>query len=179
MLTKYCHICKKKFSVFPSTSFQRFCSLKCMGKYRSLTYVGKHHPMWRRITKNCVICSKQFVCKRAYRTTRKTCSRSCVKIYFRNIFLREKSCRWKGGRKVRKRGYISVLCPSHPYANDGYILEHRIIMEKKLKRILKPTEVVHHINGNKHDNRIENLQLFASNSAHITHHFILKRPAKS
>ena len=73
---------------------------------------------------------------------------------------------WKGGRKI-SYGYIYVKCPDHPGANSlGYIREHRLVMEKGIGRILKPTEHVHHINGNKTDNRLENLMLFSSNREH-------------
>jgi hypothetical protein len=53
--------------------------------------------------------------------------------------------------------------PSHPEAQaDGYVPEHRIIMERKLGRYLLQDETVHHINGVRHDNRPENLELWAS-----------------
>ena len=49
---------------------------------------------------------------------------------------------------------------NHPMANNnGVILEHRLVMAKYLKRMLKSTEIVHHINNNPRDNRIENLML--------------------
>lgn len=69
------------------------------------------------------------------------------------------SPKWRGGR-TNKEGYILVYARGHPYASkSGYVLEHRLVMEKKLGRYLLPWEKVHHINGIKDDNRSENLQL--------------------
>jgi hypothetical protein len=66
---------------------------------------------------------------------------------------------WKGGR-MKARRYIKALVRGHPYADkNGYVFEHRLVMEKQIKRYLLPGEVVHHINGIKTDNRIENLRL--------------------
>lgn len=75
-----------------------------------------------------------------------------------------------GSRLVRGDGYVIVRCPEHPHAmpND-YVLEHRLVMEQHLGRYLTPDEVVHHKNGDRADNRIENLEL-TSNSAHMTGH---------
>ena len=52
---------------------------------------------------------------------------------------------------------------------DGLIDEHRLVMEQYLGRKLRPDEVVHHINGNKQDNRIENLEVM-TNSEHARLH---------
>lgn len=65
-----------------------------------------------------------------------------------------------GHRKKINSGYIKVYIPTHPFADDeGYVLEHRLVIEKQIGRYLKKDEVVHHINHIKDDNRIENLAL--------------------
>jgi len=71
---------------------------------------------------------------------------------------------WKGGRHINQGGYVEVLLdPSDPMApmrnRMGYVAEHRLVVARRLGRPLKSNETVHHINGNKQDNRLENLQL--------------------
>ncbi len=80
--------------------------------------------------------------------------------------------KWRGGRVLHEKGYIYIYSPYHPNKGvRGYVLEHRLIIEKNLGRFLKKTEVVHHKNAIKNDNRIENLQLFSSSSEHGKHEY--------
>tara|TARA_Y100000310_G_scaffold345442_1_gene465062 strand:+ start:3977 stop:4369 length:393 start_codon:yes stop_codon:yes gene_type:complete len=69
--------------------------------------------------------------------------------------------RWKGGRYKNKGGYINIHSPSHPACiSSKYVLEHRLVMEEHLGRYLTRDEHIHHINGIKDDNRLENLELW-------------------
>ena len=69
---------------------------------------------------------------------------------------------WKG-RHVDNQGYVQIYDPSHPNSiKGGYISEHKKVMSESLRRPLKKNEQVHHRNGIKEDNRIENLELWVS-----------------
>lgn len=74
------------------------------------------------------------------------------------------------GRKRTKHGYILLCIKNHPNSDgNGYIFEHRVMMEIYLGRFLKKDEIVHHLNEIKHDNRIENLKVMTT-SDHTTFH---------
>ncbi len=84
---------------------------------------------------------------------------------------------WQGGRYKTPQGYILILKPRHPFCNiQGYIKEHRLVMEKYLGRYLRPEEIVHHINGKKDDNRIKNIILFKNKSTHTKFHHPIGSP---
>ena len=68
----------------------------------------------------------------------------------------------------KENGYIMRRVNNHPKQNKrGYVAEHRLVYEKYLGRFLDSKEVIHHINGNREDNRLENLQLSIENGEHI------------
>ncbi len=78
---------------------------------------------------------------------------------------------WKGGRTRGGKGYTYIFNPDHPKATRrGYVMEHRLVMEKKLGRYLTDNEVVHHKNGIIDDNKIENLEV-CTRKQHFQHHF--------
>lgn len=119
----------------PSVPEQRFCSRKCFANSRRIS------DHW------CQRCGEQI--ERPTYEGQKFCS---VK------------CRGNpvGTRKPSGGGYVRIkVQPGHPYAySSDYVLEHRYMIEQSLGRHLEPHERVHHRNGNRSDNRIENLELW-------------------
>ena len=71
----------------------------------------------------------------------------------------ENSPSWKGGKIYHRKGYVMRKIPNHP-RNSGYVFEHILVMEEFLGRPLEKGENIHHINGIRDDNRIENLELW-------------------
>lgn len=72
-------------------------------------------------------------------------------------------------------GYARVYYPTHPKSHkDGFICVHILQAEKILGRYLSDEEVVHHIDGNKHNNAVANLMVFASSEMHLRYHMSLK-----
>lgn len=85
--------------------------------------------------------------------------------------------KWKGGRNITTEGYIRIYAADHPYADkNNSVFEHRLVMESHLGRYLEPSEIVHHINGVKTDNRIENLEVMTQSEHARAHHTGTKRP---
>lgn len=132
---------------------------------RSLTNSGSR-------TQSCFYCRKDFLPK-SHRK-QKYCSIKCASK--------------AQVRKHRKFGHLFhrrdisgnlrkfIYLPGHPCSARGIIIYARWVMEKKMRRFLKPTEIVHHINRNTLDDRIENLRVFVSRS---THQFVHTAPGKA
>lgn len=90
----------------------------------------------------------------------------------RSIVRKGSKCpNWKGGNKKNYKGYILRLEPNHHRADvGGYVMEHIYIFEKYTGISIPDNCVIHHLNGNKSDNRIENLCLMERGAHTIYHH---------
>lgn len=110
-------------------------------------------PICRSLKKRhqCVACGK-MVWKNS------TLCLSCLGLKNRG----EYNVNWTGGKHLTSQGYIVILQRDHPRAksNGGYVFEHILKMEEKIGRYLEKGENIHHINGLRNDNRIENLELW-------------------
>jgi len=128
---------------------------------------GQPWPRTRAYVKVCRQCGRRFLSNIFHQKRQGSCSRTCGMRAFHKehpqIRAREKSTRWAGGTLVNRSGYVMELAPDHP-SLDGtqrrYVLQHRLVMESVLGRLLARNEYVHHKNGDRADNRPENLELW-------------------
>jgi hypothetical protein len=88
---------------------------------------------------------------------------------------RKYKCR---GWYIDTYGYKRIKKWDHPFHDkQGYVCEHRLVMEKYLDKYLPLKDQIHHINGIKTDNRIENLEILSA-SDHRTKHNLENNPFK-
>lgn len=124
-----CLNCNKDIYYLPSISKGKYCSTVC-------------HSLHKSQATNCITCGKEFRFPKARLRQAKNvlcCSKDCY----------DKSHSY---RSITKDGYVLLLKPKR-------IFEHRHVMESYLGRKLKKFEQVHHKNGIKNDNSIDNLEV--------------------
>lgn len=158
MVTCTCQRCGKTFERYPSQVKQggTFCSRECQ-KFKTGVY------------RKCEVCGTDFYMpkSRAAHDAGRFCSRKCKGRWMSDsgCFTGERNPSWKGGRFIEAtNGYVYVR------REGRYVGEHRIVMEQHLGRRLLSEEYVHHLNGDRTDNRIENLDV-ASVSEHFHKHW--------
>lgn len=142
MRNQTCEWCGQSYTVCPSRNGRnRYCSRQCA--YQALT----------KPRGDCKECGGPIKPTPSNHDA-KFCSRICAN---RSTSKRRKTTKY---RQKTSKGYVIVRMPSHPCASKGgYVMEHRLVVEANIGRHLSKDEVVHHINGKKDDNRIENLEL--------------------
>jgi len=158
---KECLDCNILLSTNPKAKRCRSCAQKHRFIKENCPMFGKQHTVEAK--------KKQSLCKLGIKNptkrldVRKKLSKNHADVSGK------KHPQFKG--KILNRGYVYIYSPNHPFkTTNNIVLEHRLIMEKHLGRYLHPTEVVHHKNEIRTDNRLNNLQLFDSNNSHILFH---------
>ena len=148
-----CGFCDKEIEIPQSRAKEKnrniYCSKECSNKKKNFR---KHNveKQYIKICNNCGIKYKSF--RKSTKTGYNFCSQKCSIEFLRG----KKHPEWNGGKTKNAQGYIVIYLDSKKYKP-----KHRLVMEKYLGRELKSSEIVHHINNIKTDNRIENLQLMS------------------
>ncbi|MFY8160238.1 MAG: HNH endonuclease signature motif containing protein [Candidatus Kapaibacteriota bacterium] len=158
-----CHNCNKEFISTKRNErdgWTKYCSRKCIGESQRKGWVSI-----------CKFCKGHFYVAKSHleregRGKQGTfCSIKCKSNWQSENLNFENNHNWMGGRFIRKDGYIGINV-----GKGKYRLEHDIIIEKHIGRRIIKGEDVHHINGIRTDNRIENLQLCTKSEHTKIHH---------
>jgi DNA-directed RNA polymerase subunit RPC12/RpoP len=158
-----CQQCGKEFKSYHQTA--KFCSKHCQNASLVKIDLNRARSLYESGMTQKEVASELKVSQKAISQAFKRVEYISRKAAKRNQ-LGEFNDNWKGGVTINN-GYIMVKCPNHPRANkEDYVFQHILVMERYLGRYLEyygqghpNNEVVHHINHNTQDNRIENLQL--------------------
>ena len=180
-VTKTCEICGKLFDVPPTRAkTAKACSHECAVKVRIASRAKRYALV------ACRQCGKKFEVPFAHLGRRVFCSPVCKEASPETRRRKAdltggRNAAWKGGETKRVDGYVYERAGGHPRAHIGYVLQHRLVIERALLRFnldhpflgdlggghfgLRPEVHVHHVNQDRGDNRFENL-IACTNAAH-------------
>lgn len=109
------------------------------------------------------------------------CSHSCKGRAYSRSYKGTGNPRWRDGRSANPEGRVLVYCPGDPHATlsaGKYAYRYRLVASEKIGRPLRSDEVVHHVNGDKTDDRPENLVVL-SQSEHMRLEMAAREVAKA
>mgnify|MGYP001360997616 FL=1 len=152
-----CKVCRKEFSSYNPNP--RYCSRTCRAKdMRHNVPVDKMIELYEQGLTQEEVAEKLGTTQKVIWKRMKEIGYKARVAAKRNQY-GENNDYWKGGRTFHSRGYVYVKRKGHPRALKAgdYVLEHILVAEQEIGRYLREGEIVHHINGVKHDNRPENL----------------------
>jgi hypothetical protein len=155
-----CLYCNKEFT--SSNHLKKYCTELCYKQAKAKRQYVKRDYTHKTI---CTECKIEFI---ANWNGVHLCSQECVSKHNSRVLTKFQdipSCLEDASRKLDKNlGYVRVYVPMHPEANTwGYVYEHRVMAEQIIGRRLEKDEIVHHKNGKRWDNRIENLEVMNKN----------------
>lgn len=155
-MNKTCNFCQKEFNA--SNNKRKYCSKKCYTNHKSVLLSGKPVNQileWRK--NGGKPWNKGIKIKLSDHHINRI--REGLKKRNRDWQIGSNNKNWKGGKYIA-HGYVRMINPERNNPGEQrYIFEHRHVMEQHLKRKLLPHEIIHHKNGIKTDNRIENLSI--------------------
>lgn len=156
--TRACLTCGTEFTVLPS-NVKKYCKQECA----ALNNRGDKNPIWvKERTKPCAYCGSTMDAI-GWRKRANCCSMAC-------------KIKWtaeNGAAHIALIGTIKTYADGYKYVKTGkrsYTAHHRVVMEQHLGRKLKPSEHIHHRNGEYGDNRIENLEIMNNSNHRLAHH---------
>lgn len=168
-----CAQCGSEFRVPPvRAKTARYCSRPCADLNRSA--MQEHRK--KRVVLKCAGCDKPFETFGSHVSRRTFCSRPCQNKAWSNATAgHRKSVKWekRPGLSLHSDGYVLEWCPDHPFASGGYVMQHRLVIERWLRKnepdsgflvklgnqmYLRPDIEVHHKDEVKSHNQIGNLE---------------------
>jgi len=182
-----CVVCDSYIGEFYPSATRKTCSPKCKAILNGINVKGEKNPNYHNgklHEKFCKVCGKSIdlramFCPKHKNTfytpnmkgdhhtikTKKIIGKKSAAKFTKEFIKRVYHDRHIGNKKITNNGYILIKSYDHPNRNKADdMMEHRLIIENNIKRYLKRSEIVHHIDFNRKNNDISNLYLYKNRS---------------